>query len=103
MNGVLAVSHEPIDVDPVEFDSYIYSFENLLHESQEDAGRESSSSVLVAASSPMREYEWAEARMKISSLLEKDLPTLFVSKDAAEIAALATKLRKDPNLSAKEI
>ncbi|XP_009145322.1 uncharacterized protein LOC103869032 [Brassica rapa] len=103
MNGVLAVSHEPIDVDPVEFDSYLNSLENLLHESQEDAARESSSSVLVTASSPMREYEWAEARMKISSLLEKDLPTLFGSKDAAEIAALATKLRKDPNLSAEEI
>lgn len=102
MNGVLAVSHEPIDVDPVEFDSYLNSLENLLHESQEDAGR-GSSSVLVSASSPMREYEWAEARMKISSLLEKDLPTLFGSKDAAEIAALATKLRKDPNLSAEEI
>ncbi|XP_013585994.1 PREDICTED: uncharacterized protein LOC106294856 [Brassica oleracea var. oleracea] len=102
MNGVLAVSHEPIDVDPIEFDSYLNSLENLLHESQEDAARESSS-VLVTASSPMRDYEWAEARMKISSLLEKDLPTLFVSKDAAEIAALATKLRKDPNLSAEEI
>ena len=102
MNGVLAVSHEPIDVDPIEFDSYLNSLENLLHESQEDAARESSS-VLVTASSPMKEYEWAEARMKISSLLEKDLPTLFVSKDAAEIAALATKLRKDPNLSAEEI
>ena len=103
MNGVLAVSHEPIDVDPVEFDSYLNSLENLLHECQEDASRESSSSVLVTSSSPMREYEWAEVRMKISSLLEKDLPALFISKDAAEIAALATKLRKDPNLSAEEI
>lgn len=104
MNGVLAVSHEPIDVDPIEFDSYLNSLENLLHQGPEDAaaGRESSS-VIVSASSPMREYEWAEARMKISSLLEKDFPTLFVSKDAAEIAALATKLRKDPNLSAEEI
>ncbi|KAG2306613.1 hypothetical protein Bca52824_026361 [Brassica carinata] len=102
MNGVLAVSHEPIDVDPIEFDSYLNSLENLLHQGEEDAGRDSSS-VLVSASSPMREYERGEARMKISSLLEKDLPTLFISKDAAEIAALATKLRKDPNLSAEEI
>ncbi|KAJ0264734.1 Spindle assembly abnormal protein [Hirschfeldia incana] len=102
MNGVLAVSHEPIDVDPIEFDSYLNSLENLLHQGEEDAGRVSSS-VLVSASSTMREYEWAEARMKISSLLEKDLTTLFCSKDAAEIAALATKLRKDPNLSAEEI
>ncbi|KAF8090226.1 hypothetical protein N665_0482s0022 [Sinapis alba] len=101
MNGVLAVSHEPIDVDPIEFDSYLNSLDNLLHQGPEDAGRESS--VLVSSSSPMREYEWAEARMKISSLLEKDFPTLFTSKDAAEIAALATKLRKDPNLSAEEI
>ncbi|CAH2053015.1 unnamed protein product [Thlaspi arvense] len=100
MNGVLAVSHSPIDVDPVEFDSYLDSLENLLHQGPEDTGRDS---VLVSASSPMREYEWAEARMKISSLLEKDFPSLFVSKDAAEIAALATKLRKDPNLSAEEI
>ncbi|CAH8308523.1 unnamed protein product [Eruca vesicaria subsp. sativa] len=102
MNSVLAVSHEPIDVDPIEFDSYLNSLENLLHQGQEEAGREPSS-VLVSASSPMREYEWAEARMKISSLLEKDLTTLFGSKDAAEIAGLATKLRKDPNLSAEEI
>ncbi|CAG7882965.1 unnamed protein product [Brassica rapa] len=97
MNGVLAVSHEPIDVDPVEFDSYLNSLDILLHQGPQDA------SVLVTASSPMREYEWAEARMKISSLLEKDFPTLFTSKDAAEIAVLATKLRKDPNLSAEEI
>lgn len=106
MNGVLAVSHEPIDVDPIEFDSYLNSLENLLHQGPggDDAGTgRESSSVLVRASSPMREYEWAEARMKISSLLEKDFPTLFVSKEAAEIAALATKLRKDPNLSAEEI
>ncbi|CAH8318770.1 unnamed protein product [Eruca vesicaria subsp. sativa] len=103
MNGVLAVSHEPIDVDPIEFDSYLNSLENLLHQGPEDAAGRESSNVLVSASSPMREYEWAEARMKISSLLEKDFPTLFVSKDAAEIAALATKLRKDPNLSAEEI
>ncbi|KAG2317392.1 hypothetical protein Bca4012_068285 [Brassica carinata] len=104
MNGVLAVSHEPIDVDPIEFDSYLNSLENLLHQGPEDAGTgREPSSVIVSASSPMREYEWAEARMKISSLLEKDFPTLFVSKDAAEIAALATKLRKDPNLSAEEI
>ncbi|KAF8088995.1 hypothetical protein N665_0522s0024 [Sinapis alba] len=103
MNGVLAVSHEPIDVDPIEFDSYLNSLENLLHQGPEDTTGRGESSVLVSASSPMREYEWAEARMKISSLLEKDFPTLFVSKDAAEIAALATKLRKDPNLSAEEI
>ncbi|ESQ47606.1 hypothetical protein EUTSA_v10020335mg [Eutrema salsugineum] len=101
MNGVLAVSHSPVDVDPVEFDSYLNSLENLLHQAPEDGGGDSS--VLVSASSPMREYEWAEARMKISSLLEKDFPALFVSQEAAEIAALATKLRKDPNLSAEEI
>ncbi|XP_013622478.1 PREDICTED: uncharacterized protein LOC106328556 isoform X2 [Brassica oleracea var. oleracea] len=97
MNGVLAVSHEPVDVDPVEFDSYLNSLDSLLHQGPEDA------SVLVTASSPMREYEWAEARMNISSLLEKDFPTLFTSKNAGEIAALATKLRKDPNLSAEEM
>uniref|UniRef100_A0A1J3I7L2 DUF7081 domain-containing protein n=1 Tax=Noccaea caerulescens TaxID=107243 RepID=A0A1J3I7L2_NOCCA len=103
MNGVLAVSHSPVDVDPVEFDTYLNSLEDLLHQAPEDAAGRDSSAVLVTVSSPMREYEWAEARMKISSLLEIDLPTLFVSKDAAEIAALATKLRKDPNLSAEEI
>ncbi|CAN8258451.1 unnamed protein product [Cochlearia groenlandica] len=85
------------------FDTYLNTLDNILHQGQEDAGRDSSSSFLVSASSPMREYEWAEARMKISSLLEKDFPTLFVSKEAAEISALATKLRKDPNLTAEEI
>ncbi|CAA7018990.1 unnamed protein product [Microthlaspi erraticum] len=104
MNGVLAVSHSPVDVDPIEFDTYLNSLEDLLHQAPEDAAPGSGeSSAVVSLSSPMREYEWAEARMKISSLLEIDLPTLFVSKDAAEIAALATKLRKDPNLSAEEI
>ncbi|CAN8270426.1 unnamed protein product [Cochlearia groenlandica] len=101
MNGVLAVSHSPIDVNPEEFDSYLNSLDNLLQQPPEEIGRESS--VLVTVSSPMREYEWAEARMKISSLLEKDFMTLFLSKDAAEIAALATKLRKDPSLTAEEI
>lgn len=101
MNGVLAVSHSPIDVNPEEFDSYLNSLDNLMQQPPEEVGRDSS--VLVSVSSPMREYEWAEARMKISSLLEKDFTTLFLSKDAAEIAALATKLRKDPNLTAEEI
>ncbi|KAG7578287.1 hypothetical protein ISN45_Aa03g024830 [Arabidopsis thaliana x Arabidopsis arenosa] len=101
MNGVLAVSHSPIDVNPEEFDSYLNSLDNLMQQPPEEDGRDSS--VLVSVSSPMREYEWAEARMKISSLLEKDFTTLFLSKDAAEIAALATKLRKDPNLTAEEI
>ncbi|CAN8268744.1 unnamed protein product [Cochlearia groenlandica] len=101
MNGVLAVAHSPIDVNPEEFDTYLNSLDNLLHEGQEDVGQ--NPSIFVCVSSPMKEYEWAEARMKISSLLEKDFPTLFFSKDAAEIAALATKLRKDPSLSAEEI
>ncbi|KAL1197554.1 hypothetical protein V5N11_012130 [Cardamine amara subsp. amara] len=101
MNGVLAVSHSPIDVNPEEFDTYLNSLDNLLQQPPEEMGRDSSA--LVSASSPMREYEWAEARMKISSLLEKDFPSLFITNDAVEIAALATKLRKDPNLSAEEI
>lgn len=100
MNGVLAVSHSPVDINPEEFDSYLNSLDNLLQQPPED-GQESS--VPVSATSPMREFEWAEARMKLSSLLEKDFPSLFFSKDAAELATLAAKIRKDPSLTAEEI
>ncbi|XP_010532556.1 PREDICTED: uncharacterized protein LOC104808552 [Tarenaya hassleriana] len=99
MNGVLAVSHSPVDVNPEEFDCYLDSLDNLLQQPPEN-GQEPSVPVIT---SPMREYEWAEARMKLSSLLEKDFTSLFFSKDAAELAALAAKIRKDPSLSAEEI
>ncbi|CAL9225394.1 unnamed protein product [Arabidopsis halleri] len=103
MNGVLSVSHPPADINPEEFDSYLNSLENLLQQQPSEAGQESSSSLPVSASSPMREHEWAEARMKLSSLLEKDFSSLFISNEVAEMASLAAKLRKDPSLSAEEI
>ncbi|EOA16335.1 hypothetical protein CARUB_v10004486mg [Capsella rubella] len=103
MNGVLAVSHAPVDINPEEFDSYLNSLDNLLQQQPSEAGHESSSSLHVNASSPVNEYEWAEARMKLSSLLEKDFSSLFMSNEAVEIASLAAKLKKDPSLSAEEI
>ncbi|CAA7040057.1 unnamed protein product [Microthlaspi erraticum] len=103
MNGVLAVSHSPVDVNPEEFDTYLNTLENLLQQQPQEAGQQASSSVHLNASSPMREYEWAEARMKLSSLLDKDFSSLFMSNEAAEMSSLATKLKKDPSLSAEEI
>ena len=104
MNGVLAVSHSPVEINPEEFDNYLNTLENLLQQQPSEAGQESSSSSLpVTASSPVKEYEWAEARMKLSSLLDKDFSSLLMSNEAAELAALATKLKKDPSLSAEEI
>ncbi|CAH2079126.1 unnamed protein product [Thlaspi arvense] len=103
MNGVLAVSHSPVDINPEEFDSYLNTLENLLQQQPSEAGHESSSSVPVTSSSPMKEYEWAEARMKLSSFLDKDFSSLLMSNEAAEIASLATKLKKDPSLTAEEI
>ncbi|KAG7547550.1 hypothetical protein ISN44_As12g027810 [Arabidopsis suecica] len=103
MNGVLSVSHPPVDINPEEFDSYLNSLENLLQQQPSEAGQESSSSLPVSANSPIREHEWAEARTKLSSLLEKDFSSLFMSNEAAEMASLAAKLRKDPSLSAEEI
>ncbi|VVB01117.1 unnamed protein product [Arabis nemorensis] len=102
MNGVLAVSHSPVEINAEEFDSYLNSLENLLQQQPSEAVHESSS-LPVNTSSPMREYEWAEARMKLSSLLDKDFSSLFMSNEAAEIASLAAKLRKDPSISAEEI
>ncbi|VYS62716.1 unnamed protein product [Arabidopsis thaliana] len=103
MNGVIAVSHPPVDINPEEFDSYLNSLENLLQQQPSEAGQESSSSLPVSASSPVRDYEWTEARMKLSSLLEKDFSSLFMSNEATEMASLAAKLKKDPSLSAEEI
>uniref|UniRef100_A0A1J3G956 DUF7081 domain-containing protein n=1 Tax=Noccaea caerulescens TaxID=107243 RepID=A0A1J3G956_NOCCA len=103
MNGVLAVSHSPVDINPEEFDTYLNTLENLLQQRPSEAGQQDSSSVPVNESSPMKEYEWAEARMKLSSLLDKDFSSLFMSNEAAEIASLAAKLKKDPSLSAEEI
>ncbi|WZY93032.1 hypothetical protein YC2023_065361 [Brassica napus] len=105
MNGVLAVSHSPVEINPEEFDNYLNTLENLLQQQPSQAGQESSSSssLPVTASSPVKEYEWAEARMKLSSLLDKDFSSLLMSNEAAELAALATKLKKDPSLSAEEI
>ncbi|KAL9286864.1 hypothetical protein AtEden1_Chr4g0290301 [Arabidopsis thaliana] len=103
MNGVIAVSHPPVDINPEEFDSYLNSLENLLQQQPSEAGQESSSSLPISASSPVRDYEWTEARMKLSSLLEKDFSSLFMSNEATEMASLAAKLKKDPSLSAEEI
>ncbi|CAN8275177.1 unnamed protein product [Cochlearia groenlandica] len=104
MNGVIAVSHSPVDINPEEFDTYLNTLENLLQQQPSEAqhGKSSSSLPVVSTSSPTREHEWAEARMKLSSLLDKDFSSLFMTKDAAEIASLATKLRKDPSLTAEE-
>lgn len=103
MNGVLAVSHPPEDINPEEFDNYLNSLENLLQQQPSEARQESSSSLPVSASSPLRESEWAEARIKLSLLLDKDFSSLFMSNEAVEIASLASKLRKDPSLTAEEI
>ncbi|KAJ4885586.1 Uncharacterized protein Rs2_35679 [Raphanus sativus] len=77
----------------------------IPHQKPSEPGQESSSysSLPVSASSLVKEYEWAEARMKLSSLLDKDFSSLLMSNEAAELAALATKLKKDPSLSAEEI
>ncbi|KAJ0255224.1 hypothetical protein HA466_0100140 [Hirschfeldia incana] len=103
MNGVLAVSHSPVEINPEEFDNYLNTLDNLL---SSEAGQESSASASLpfSASSPVKEYEWAEARMKLSSLLiDKDFSSLLMSDESTELAALATKLKKDPSLSAEEI
>ncbi|CAH8334290.1 unnamed protein product [Eruca vesicaria subsp. sativa] len=103
MNGVLVVSHSPVEINPEEFDSHLNTLENLLQQQPSEAGQESSSSLPVSASSPMKKYEWAEARMKLSSLLDKDFSSLVMSNEAAELASLATQLKKDPSLLAEEI
>ncbi|MBA0797588.1 hypothetical protein Gohar_008270 [Gossypium harknessii] len=49
------------------------------------------------------ESEMAEARMKLSSFLDMDFPSLICFKDLDELTSLASKLRKDPTLTAEQL
>ncbi|XP_039067820.1 uncharacterized protein LOC120213832 [Hibiscus syriacus] len=85
-----------------EFDNYLNSLDEILvptkPSSEETASQQAETHDIVAA-----EDEMAEARRKLSSLLDMDFPSLICFKDLDELASLASKLRKDPTLTAEQL
>ena len=83
----------------VEFDNYLNSLDDILAQPLS----EEPFSHLVMHNSFAAEDEMAEARMKLSSLLDMDFPSLICFKDLDELTSLASKLRKDPTLTAEQL
>ncbi|XVF66665.1 hypothetical protein PTKIN_Ptkin10aG0055100 [Pterospermum kingtungense] len=98
-NGTLDMSFLDDEKTREEFDHYLSSLDDILAQpvSEEPFPH------LPSHNSFTAEHEMAEARMKLSSLLDMDFPSLICFKDLDELTSLASKLRKDPTLTAEQL
>jgi uncharacterized small protein (DUF1192 family) len=89
-------------IDPVEFDKYLSSLDDIiaLPPTSVDVVEEQS---VPNAQTYAAEQEIAKARTKLTTLLDMDFPSLFRSKKLTELTSLAFKVRKDPRLSAEQL
>uniref|UniRef100_A0A2P2KCA1 Uncharacterized protein MANES_03G177600 n=2 Tax=Rhizophora mucronata TaxID=61149 RepID=A0A2P2KCA1_RHIMU len=83
---------------PEDFDDYLNSLDDMIAQSLSESIVPSSTTDSYAA-----EDEMAEARSKLSSLLVMDFPSLVLSKNLPEVVSLASKVKKDPCLSAEQL
>ncbi|WRX20870.1 hypothetical protein QQP08_013357 [Theobroma cacao] len=82
-----------------EFDTYLNSLDDML-------GKplcEEPFTHPLMPNSFAAEEEMFEARRKLSSFLDMDFPSLICFKDLDELTSLASKLRKDPTLTAEQL
>lgn len=86
-------------VIPEDFDNYLNSLEDILTQPLSEAPPSYSATV----GSPITEDEMSKARSKLSSLLTMDFPSLVVSRNISKVTTLASKLRKDPTLTAEQL
>ncbi|KAJ6430071.1 hypothetical protein OIU84_021472 [Salix udensis] len=98
-NGeILRTEPEPVvNVIPEGFDNYLSSLEDILTQPLSEV------SYPAATEAPLTESDMAKARSKLSSLLLVDFPTLISSRSISKLTTLASKLRKDPTLSAEQL
>ncbi|KAE8663472.1 Detected protein of unknown function [Hibiscus syriacus] len=101
-DGLDDVSFLDDETGRAEFDNYLNSLDEILVQTQP------SSEEPISEQAEMHNFfaaegEMAEARRKLSSLLDMDFPSLICFKDLDELASLASKLRKDPTLTAEQL
>jgi uncharacterized small protein (DUF1192 family) len=101
-DDVQPVEEEEPPIDPVEFDKYLSSLDDII------ALPPASVEVVEEQSVPdaqtyAAEREIAKARTKLTALLNMDFPSLFRSKKLPDLTSLASIVRKDPRLSAEQL
>ncbi|KAE8728149.1 Detected protein of unknown function [Hibiscus syriacus] len=101
-DGLDDVSFLDDEAGRAEFDNYLNSLDEILVPTR-PSSEEPFSQQAVTHNIDAAEGEMAEARRKLSSLLDMDLPSLICFKDFEELASLASKLRKDPTLTAEQL
>ncbi|KAK8973306.1 hypothetical protein V6N11_069177 [Hibiscus sabdariffa] len=101
-DGLDDVSFLDDETGRAEFDNYLNSLDEILVQTQ-PSSEEPSSQQAEMRNFFAAEGEMAEARRKLSSLLDMDFPSLICFKDLDELASLASKLRKDPTLTAEQL
>ncbi|GMI71950.1 hypothetical protein like AT3G22520 [Hibiscus trionum] len=99
-NDDLDMSFLDNEMGRAEFDNYLNSLDEILVQPsfQEPFYHPATMHNFFAA-----EFEMAEARRKLSSLLNMDFRSLICLKDLNELASLASKLQKDPTLTAQQL
>ncbi|MBA0801302.1 hypothetical protein Gohar_011675 [Gossypium harknessii] len=100
MNSGLDLSFLDNETGRAEFDNYLSSLDEIL---AQPFSEEPFSHPAEMQNSFAGDSEMAEARRKLSSLLDMDFPSLICFKDLEELASLASKLRKDPTLTAEQL
>ncbi|KAA3454590.1 Spindle assembly abnormal 6 [Gossypium australe] len=99
-NSGLDLSFLDNETGRAEFDNYLSSLDEIL---AQPFSEEPFSHPVEMQNSFAEDSEMAEARRKLSSLLDMDFPSLICFKDLEELASLASKLRKDPTLTAEQL
>nr|KJB28319.1 hypothetical protein B456_005G043500 [Gossypium raimondii]KJB28323.1 hypothetical protein B456_005G043500 [Gossypium raimondii] len=97
--GGLELSFLDDETTRAEFDNYLNALDDMLTQPLP----EEPYSHPVLYNYFAAESEMAEARMKLSSFLDMDFPSLICFKDLDELTSLASKLRKDPTLTAEQL
>ncbi|KAE8728150.1 Detected protein of unknown function [Hibiscus syriacus] len=99
-NDGLDLSFLDNEMGRAEFDNYLNSLDEILVQPwfQEPFYQPATMHNFFAA-----EVEMAEAQRKLSSFLNMDFPSLICFKDVDELASLASKLQKDPTLTAEQL
>ncbi|XVF63094.1 hypothetical protein PTKIN_Ptkin09bG0061300 [Pterospermum kingtungense] len=98
-NGSLDMSFLDDETTRAEFDNYLNSLDDVLTLPLSEGPLPHQ----VMHNSFASEDEIAEARMKLSSFLDMDFPSLICFKDLDELTRLASKIRKDPTLTAEQL
>ncbi|KAK8557225.1 hypothetical protein V6N13_013500 [Hibiscus sabdariffa] len=97
-NDGLDVSFLDNEMGRAEFDNYLNSLDEILVQPSFQEPFYHPMHNFFAA-----EVEMAEARRKLSSLLDIDFRSLISFKDLNELTSLASKLQKDPTLTAEQL